>query len=220
MEDPKKHSISHASITGIFVTLVLILSIPLILFTVKEKQDLRQRAVFNIQAVPDLTSTPPSTNYISGYVYLDLNKNGERDNGETGISGIQLKLTQTSNLHDKFSGTITTLSTDENGHFIYQFLNPGLSHTQASDNPSTYTLQLILPAGYETLNNNPDTLSFTLNNSKKITEFGIYPVFVGSPTTAPSYIYGHNSINRIPKPINSISPAQPSITKTLKIIDD
>ncbi len=73
---------------------------------------------------------------LSGFVYEDLNNNGQKDAGEPGIRGASVRLTGAD-----FDGNFVdiTVNTDNNG--LYQFSVP-------PSNPTGYTLTQIQPAGY------------------------------------------------------------------------
>lgn len=151
MQQNTKPVSSRASITGIFVTLVLILGLPLVVLITQERQDIRQRAQEN-----DTKVKITQNGYISGYAYTDANRNGERESNEYGAVGINLIITQT----DKN----IVVTTDANGYFKYNLENAG-----------NYIIRLQLPDGYKTLNVNPKILSNLNPDSKEILEFGIFP---------------------------------------------
>ncbi len=73
---------------------------------------------------------------LSGFVYEDLNNNGQKDSGEPGIQNASITLTGTD-----FDGNVvnTTVQTDDNG--LYSFSVP-------PSNPAGYTLTQTQPAGY------------------------------------------------------------------------
>jgi hypothetical protein len=62
---------------------------------------------------------PPSS--LSGFVYLDANNNGIKEDGEAGLAGFELRLTGT----DDLGRTINrTTSTDGGGHYQFDNLRP------------------------------------------------------------------------------------------------
>lgn len=65
-------------------------------------------------------------NRYSGHVFNDINKNGTKDNGETGAAGIRISLD---------SGAVTT--TDINGDYLFEGLTDG-----------SYIASMTLPSGY------------------------------------------------------------------------
>ena len=153
----KKTSASRTPILGLFATLLLMLAFPLVIFISQKQQDIRQRA-----SSPQPTiSNSNNYNYISGYIYLDNNTDGERQYGEKGVDNIQLKITQ--------KNLITFIASDQNGYFKYRFSN--------ADSTPTLTVELILPKGYKTINTNPHMLNLQ-NDTKNILEFGIYPIII------------------------------------------
>ncbi len=69
---------------------------------------------------------------LGDYVWLDLNKNGIQDPGEPGVESVAV------NLLDGFGALLASTLTDENGHYLFSELLPGL-----------YELEFVLPPGYE-----------------------------------------------------------------------
>ncbi len=193
----KKLLSSHASIMGLFSCLVLILAIPLVIFISQERQDIRQRAAV-FQPTPDLLAPQKGYGFVSGYVYLDQNQDGQRNYAEKAAIGIPLKITQTNKNAVKTYQTqdlITALVTDENGYFKYSFSSPQsapapLNRDEASIDPElveglTFILQLDLPGDYKTINTNPRVLTNVTNETKEIIEFGIFPINSTSPVNIP-----------------------------------
>ena len=148
--DKKPSASSRKPILGLFLTILLLLAFPLLIIVWQKQQDIRQRA-----SSPEPTiSNSNNYNYISGYIYLDNNTDGERQYGEKGITNVQLKITK--------KKLITFITSDQNGYFKYKFPNTD----------STITIELILPKGYKTINTNPRILNLQ-NNIQNILEFGI-----------------------------------------------
>jgi uncharacterized repeat protein (TIGR01451 family) len=90
-----------------------------------------------------LTSASQGANYdfahltaggLSGFVYLDANNNGVKDQGENGLPGVQLTLAGT---NDQGSPVSQTITTDPTGFFQFNNLRPG-----------TYSLTEMPPANY------------------------------------------------------------------------
>ncbi len=71
-----------------------------------------------------------STASIGDRVWLDANRNGIQDTGETGVAGVTVKLL------NNVGGVITTTTTDTNGLYNFANLNAGV-----------YQVQFITPAG-------------------------------------------------------------------------
>jgi uncharacterized repeat protein (TIGR01451 family) len=67
------------------------------------------------------SAAPPATTSISGKVYGDANDNGVVDSGETGISGVTVKLTGTDSAGNAVNKTATT---DANGDYAFTDLQP------------------------------------------------------------------------------------------------
>jgi fimbrial isopeptide formation D2 family protein/uncharacterized repeat protein (TIGR01451 family) len=74
------------------------------------------------------------TDTLSGFVYDDVNNNGQLDAGEAGISAVLLTLTGTDNLGNAVNRTATT---DAAGAYSFPLLRPG-----------SYTVQETQPPGY------------------------------------------------------------------------
>jgi hypothetical protein len=86
---------------------------------------------------------------LSGFVYCDSNTDGVKQGGEPGIQGVTITLTGTTG-----SGAVNvTTTTDGNGAFIFNNLQPG-----------TYTITETQPAGYGDGQDAVGTLGGTLGN--------------------------------------------------------
>ncbi|MDW5265931.1 MULTISPECIES: SdrD B-like domain-containing protein [Acidobacteriaceae] len=99
--------------------------------------------------------TPPTSNVTSGIVYNDANSNGIHDPGETGLSGMTVRLIEPSN------ATQTTVTSDgSNGHPVgsYSFENV----------PTGAYIQVTLPPGTWTAQNPPPGVSTNANGSDGI----------------------------------------------------
>jgi hypothetical protein len=81
---------------------------------------------------------PAPTGSVSGEVYVDANKNGTLDAGESGISGVQITLTG--------PGGTRTMTTDSSGKYSFSDLVAG-----------TYTVTETQPTGYTPGTNTPGT---------------------------------------------------------------
>ncbi len=68
---------------------------------------------------------------IGDKVWLDTDKDGIQDEGESGVSGV------TVNLYDCNNVFIATMTTDANGNYLFDKLNPG-----------NYYVEFVLPTGY------------------------------------------------------------------------
>jgi SdrD B-like domain len=84
------------------------------------------------KSVTPIVVSPPGS--ISGYVYVDANANGVRDQGEAGIAGVLVTLTGTDTLGNAVN---ITVQTDSNGFYDFTGLQPG-----------TYTVSRAHPNGY------------------------------------------------------------------------
>ena len=117
----------------------------------------------------------PST--LSGSVYSDLNNDGTRQGGETGISGVAVRLTGT----DVY-GQSVTIDATTNGTGGYTFDNGG-----AGLRPGTYVVtELAQPSGYL---DGRDTAGTNGGNSVAIND-QISGVVLSQNITATSYLFG------------------------------
>jgi len=178
-ENSKRLFSSKVSIIGLFAILTLILTVPLVVLLSQEKQDLRGRAQ-ETTAIP--TKTPAAGSemgFISGYVYLDANKNGERETEEKPFPNASIKVTQIqrngktsadrNGNAGKVVNTVTPLTTDSLGFFKFRFSN-------IAPDSITYTVELVLPDGYKTIATNPVVFSGMHKDAKETIEFGLFPI--------------------------------------------
>ena len=87
----------------------------------------------------DIEVKEPDKKYseIHGHKYIDLNGNGELDNGELGLAGVTIKLIQDGKV-------IAETATDENGYYNFADLEPG-----------EYLVEEIVPDGMYPTSANP-----------------------------------------------------------------
>lgn len=71
---------------------------------------------------------------LSGYVYLDTNRNGTRDSGDRGLAGVTIILTGTNDLGQSIR---LTTKTTANGSYVFRDLRPGV-----------YAIYEVQPSGY------------------------------------------------------------------------
>jgi len=158
---------SNTSIVGLFSTLVFMLTIPLIVLLAGQPQDIRQRAAEPTQ--PIVVTQPvqqlQGNGTISGYVYYDVNKNGQRDKDEKPFPGATLIITHIK--QDK-TNVVTTYKTDDNGFFSAHFTN-------LFPDVSTYVVKLSLPNGYKTVNTNPILIPNQQKDMQQEVTFGLFP---------------------------------------------
>lgn len=168
-----KSSSAKVSIVGLFAVLTFAATLPIALLLSQEKQDLRGKAaeITPNPTTPSPNQFKPSSGIISGYVYYDDNKNGERDLGEKPYPGVTIKITQITNLYQNQEEQVTPITADTNGYFKFHFSNPGSA-------PISYQIQLVLPDGYKTIDTNPMILSDLSENMKQNIEFGLFPIAV------------------------------------------
>ncbi|MDR3198627.1 MAG: hypothetical protein LBU34_12240 [Planctomycetaceae bacterium] len=86
----------------------------------------------------ELVQTPPEPGKgsLSGYVYVDADKNGSKDSAEQGIGGVTLKLYQLTN--GSYVNTGKTATTDSNGYYIFQNLDSNQTYQITETQPAAY----------------------------------------------------------------------------------
>ena len=114
---------------------------------------------------PSPVPTPPPVTYgVTGIVYIDSNKNGIKDAGESGYAlGAHLVLSSSTNQN------VTSTSA---GGFTFSGLANG-----------TYSVNLSVPGGFTSTSPNPRTV--IVKGGNITTNFGIFPVIVPTPTPVP-----------------------------------
>jgi hypothetical protein len=120
------------------------------------------------------TQTPTSTATavpegatITGIVYRDVNHNGARDAGETGLVGFKVQLSQGTNL-------VQEQLTNSEGRYTLHGVQPG-----------NYTLRVVVPQGYTATTPNPRPLT-VVNNQQTLTfDFGMAPPAMSSAVYLP-----------------------------------
>lgn len=142
---------------GQVATFLLLLMLPLLVFVTQQIKHTYDKAV--------LAETSIAQNYrtISGYVYADQNKSGERDLEEKGISNVLVRI-----LRNKEVVAFST-KTDSSGYFIYK------DSVTTGTIASTYTVRIETPQGYQVTSKHPLTLDLQ-KTGKTIVEFGVAPV--------------------------------------------
>jgi uncharacterized repeat protein (TIGR01451 family) len=71
-------------------------------------------------SVTDIVVNPSlETAEVSGYVWLDVDRGGDRDIGEPGLANVEVTL------KDQFGTPIATTSTDGTGHYVFPGIEPG-----------------------------------------------------------------------------------------------
>ena len=133
---------------------------------------------------------PPAS--ISGSVFSDYNNDGIRDLGEPGISGVTLRLTGIDDLGNPVDVTVTT---DNQGEFVFQSLQPG-----------TYEIFETQPGGYYDGMETPGTAAGSAAMDDVISGIVLTP-----GTQAVDYFFGEI---QIPPPI--VIPPEPSKPKAAK----
>ena len=123
---------------------------------------------------------------LSGAKYLDLNKNGQRDAGETGLASWTIHITGT-------DGTDTTVLTDANGDWSY---------TTGAHNPSsgttTYTVVEVQKAGYAQTGNSVDQSLSAGGASASLANFTYTVTVPNDAVSAASQLFFGNIVNNPP----------------------
>ena len=103
--------------------------------------------------------SPASTASISSSIWSDLDGDGERDEGESGIAGVTVTLT------DEEGNVVATTTTDANGNYRFTGLPPG-----------TYIVTFTPPPGYTP--STDESYTITLDPGEAVTNvsnFGLQP---------------------------------------------
>lgn len=170
---------SKISIVGLFAGLILVLSVPVLVLLSQQRQDLRGKAA-ELSPTPQAPAT--GTKVVSGYVYHDNNKDGEREPGEQAFPGVTVRIKQIQDpgvVGDQGQvATTTDVKTDTNGYFRYRL--PGNPNDSTS-----YSVKVILPDTYKTITTNPVILADIAHTAQDIIEFGLFPMD-DLPGTAPA----------------------------------
>ena len=169
---------SKISIVGIFALLTFILTIPLVVLLSQENQTYKGNAEVGPTPQATIPVLKPGNGSISGYVFLDDNKNGIRDPEEKPFPNASLKITQinpgNNSGQQKKTDTGSDVTTDSNGFFTYSFSN-------LLPDSTTYLVTLNIPAGYKTISTNPLMITDMHRNDQKIVAFGLFPYVPGIP---------------------------------------
>ncbi len=119
---------------------------------------------------PDTTET--KKNEISGFAWLDLDRDGEKDDQETGIKDVKVKLYDVSTsgyLKDK-NGTIIQTFTDAEGKYKFSNIEKGLYIVIFEYNTEEYEPTTYLADGVDTAKNSKVVLKkININEEEQIT---------------------------------------------------
>lgn len=170
MQESTKPITSHLSLMGIFISLTIILSIPLFIFASNDKKNMNQRA----SAADSSKRAPVNTGFLSGYVFIDGNRNGVRDYDEAGAAGIGIDINQSNRRRAETSITdiTTTVISDASGYFRYDFAGLTGHDVQVLN----IGVAVELPDNFKTINTNPMQLENIDGNSREVVEIGIFPI--------------------------------------------
>ncbi|MBQ5153749.1 hypothetical protein EGM85_10855, partial [Macrococcus caseolyticus] len=105
-------------------------------------------------------------------VWFDEDKDGIQDTDEPGIPGVTVTLT-------KPDGTTVTTTTDENGNYIFEDLEPG-DYTVTFETPEGYNGPTISNNGDDALDSDGQTVKVTMGTEDNMTiDSGFIKVKVG-----------------------------------------
>ncbi len=180
MSESKQSSFLNTPVRRFEVYFLVGISFIIVLFTgiMKQSQDIRSNA-----ADTDDSETTQNTLNIVGYVYVDENRNGERDKDEKPFPKAKIVVAQsvsqpTATPPVVIDGVVTNLMTDRFGYFKYQTLSSYVP------NGANYTVQLELPPNFMSTSKNPIIYNNIGKRAKKIVEFGI--VYKGTISLVPT----------------------------------
>jgi len=119
-------------------------------------------------------SSPAS---VGDFVWSDANANGVQDSGELGLSGVTVRLLDSTGVT-----TISTQVTTSNGSYLFTNLTPGTYRVQFTNLPSGYVLSPVLQGGNTATDSDADpansgqTAQFTLTSGQNLTtiDAGVY----------------------------------------------
>lgn len=213
----KKIFPSKISIIGTFAILSFVLTIPIVVLFSQQEQHIQIGAQGPSPTfeVPNIAQTPQGT--ISGYVFYDTNKNGQRTSGEPGFPHATVTISSLKNGDYKSQDqtTVYTTKTDANGYFTYHL-------STSNSQTSTYFVTVTLPNGYKTLDTNPVIFSNLYDNNSEIVQFGLFsivqatpiPICIPRPSCIPHRPQCEIAIRAVgycPQPTEIISPV-PQVT--------
>jgi len=94
---------------------------------------------------------PPSS--IGNFVWVDDDADGIQDGGEVGIQGITVKL------YNGVGDSINVMTTDVNGHYLFDNLTPGNYMVGFSNLPVKYKMSLANQGGNDALDSDPSAIT-------------------------------------------------------------
>lgn len=169
---------SKVSIIGVFASLILVLSIPVLVLLSQQRQELRGKAA-ELSPTPQTPTT--GSRVVSGYVYHDDNKDGEREPGEKAFPGVSVRIKQIQDsgvVGDQNQvATTTDIKADANGYFRYRF-------PSTQNGATSYSVKVVLPDRHKTITTNPVIIADITQGVEQIIEFGLFPID-DLPGTAP-----------------------------------
>lgn len=123
---------------------------------------------------------------ISGAKYLDANKNGKRDSGETGLANWMIHLTGS-------DGTNETIATDANGDWTYTV--PAHNPTSGT---TTYNVEEVQQAGYAQTGNTTDQSIAAGGASVSLASFAYTVTVPNDAVSAVSQLFFGNIVDNPP----------------------
>jgi hypothetical protein len=112
------------------------------------------------------TSNAPTTSSVAGYVYIDVNGNGAKDDNEPGVAGVTLTLS---------GGSSAVATTGSTGYFQFANLSSG-----------TYTITEAQPTGYI------DGLDSAGSSAGTVKDDQVVNIALGSGVSATGYNFGEH----------------------------
>ncbi|HZE86938.1 MAG TPA: SdrD B-like domain-containing protein [Methylomirabilota bacterium] len=181
----RKNFFSKISLVGLLSGLVLFLLIPLLVLLLQQKQNFQTKA-----AESTSNTLSPGLGFISGYVYHDDNKDGQRESEEKPFANVVINIKQIKD--NDTEGGISNMKTDSYGYFRFRF-------SLTSSSRSSYVVKLIIPSGYKTVDTNPVVIADSTLTTQKLIEFGLFPP-KSLPTLSPTIPLLHKTSSRAALP--------------------
>ncbi len=195
MSESKQSGFLNTPVRRFEVYFLVGISFIVILFTgiMQQSQDIR-----SIASEPAEVESGRNTLSIVGYVYVDQNKNGERDLEERSFPNAKIKIERTTTQPTPTPSTGTPLvptlpgtndpvvvnrRSDSNGYFKYEIASNQVP------NPVSYKINLELPTNYSSTTQNPIMYADLGRRAKRIVEFGIaYDGDIPIPSINPTIV--------------------------------
>ena len=176
------------TLSGIFVTLILILLIPLLFLLSQETSLLSKKAAPTPTPTPTRLTFANGTTTITGYIYHDTNHDGQRGSEEKPFKAIPVQIKK---LKQGKDSQLFEAQTDTYGYFSFKL---------PLEEQTSYMIKIIPPKGYKTEASNPLILSELRPNLQNIVEFGLISndEAIPSPSRKPTSL--------TPSPTTTVTP--------------